>query len=198
MRAFLATFLLPCVVVAVGFGCSRRHGLAAPPPATMPAAAPAARSFDRPDLGVRLDRPDGWDDQPSQDFVLLLAPAAGGGASLSLDVPDLPLHIPGLIPIGSVRGGYLDDLRKAVGPTQTTSLTPPGVPDAAARIVRSTWTDPAGRPHQETALLLVHADRVYILRARSPAPDEPATRAAFDEIIRSLQWTRKPNAGRSN
>jgi hypothetical protein len=148
-------------------------------------------TFDRPDVGVRLDWPAGWVQRPSDDFVLFLARQGGDGSStVSLDVPDLPPHIPGMIPVGSVRGGYLDDLRKAAGTIKTSDLSPPTVPGASERFVRSTWTDAAGE-WQETALLLVHADRVYILRARSKTSDEQATRAAFDEVLKSLQWTRK-------
>jgi hypothetical protein len=95
-----------------------------------------------------------------------------------------------MIPIGSVRGGYLDDLRKSVGPLKTKDLAPPALPATAARLVRSTWSDPHGKDWQETALLMVHADRVYILRGRSEVPDEPPARAAFDEIVHSLKWTK--------
>ena len=183
------------VALGLGGGCSRRRPPARPTPS--PATAPAATqpfpggTFSRPNVGVRLDWPAGWAERPSQEFVLLLVGAGGGdlAPSISLDVPSLPPHIPGLIPIGSVRSGYLDDLRKPVGRIRTTDLAPPAV-GATARFVRSTWTDEDGRAWQESALLIVHADRVYILRGRSLAAEEDATRAAFDEIVRSLKWTR--------
>jgi len=37
---------------------------------------------------------------------------------------------------------------------------------------------------------MVHGDRVYILRGKSKTSDEPATRAAFDAVATSLQWTK--------
>jgi hypothetical protein len=205
VKRSLAVVLAVLLAVVGGMRC-RRHGAApATPPlvATAPeAAGPEATApeapgftFDRPDLGVRLDVPAGWVQHRSDDFVLLVAPAAAGGdasaPSISLDVPDLPPHIPGMIPVGSVRGGYLDDLRKSAGNIKTADLTPPPIPSSARRFVRSTWTDAQGRPTQETALLLVHADRVYILRGRSTLSDEPATRPAFDDVVRSLQWRQK-------
>jgi hypothetical protein len=205
------TFVMLFAAIA-GAGCSRRQapapGAASPasatppvatqPIVTQPIATQPARggTFDRPKLGVRLEWPAGWVERPSKDYVLLLAVAAGatgaGGEapSISLDVPDLPPHIPGMIPVGSVRGGYLDDLRKAEGPLKTTDLSPPPVLAAARRMVRSTWTDARGHAWQETALLMVHGDRVYILRARSATTDEPPVRAAFDEVVRSLKWTK--------
>jgi hypothetical protein len=204
MRARVATFAVLCVVVA-GVACTRRRQPTPSPPGgpttgpslspspQTPAPAPPAAggTFDRPDLGIKLDWPAGWAKQPSSDFVLLLTRDGTDGAStLSLDVPDLPPHIPGMIPVGSVRGGYLDDLRKAVGAIKTTDLAPPPLPASAEKCVRSTWTDAHGE-WQETALLIVHADRVYILRGRSKTADEQATRAAFDAVTNSLRWTKK-------
>ncbi|MEA2709691.1 MAG: hypothetical protein QOF78_2292, partial [Phycisphaerales bacterium] len=130
-----------------------------------------------------------WTKQPSEDFVLLLTrPGDAKGSQISLDVPKLPPHIPGLIPIGSVRNGYVDDLRQTYRGLETKDLEAPDVPGAQRRLVRSIWTDVKGRAQQETALLLVHGDHVYILRGRGPVDDEPATRSAFDAVARSLQW----------
>ena len=154
-------------------------------------------TFDRPDLGIRLTWPDGWARRKSEDYELLLVPSPAHGSakpdstSISLDVPDLPPHIPNMIPIGQVRKGYLDDLRKAVGALHVEDLSPPSVGGATARFVRCTWTDKQGRATQETALLMVHADHVYILRGRSPADGEPAARAGFDAIVKSIQWKKK-------
>jgi hypothetical protein len=201
-RAVVSTFVLLCAAGAVG-GCSRRHP--PPPPASAsPVPTPSGvatrptggGTFDRPKLGIRLDWPAGWFGRnDTEDYVLVVGKQSVGEEgpcwpAISLDVPDLPLHLPGMIPIGSVRGGYLDDLRKSVGPIKTRDESPPPIPSSAARMVRSTWTDSNGQAWQETALLLVHADRVYILRARSLTTDEDGTRAAFDEIVRSLKWTR--------
>jgi len=44
---------------------------------------------------------------------------------------------------------------------------------------------------QQTALLVVHDDHVYILRARSEVAQEQATRQAFDAVVRSIRWTGK-------
>jgi hypothetical protein len=208
-RAGVTSVFLTLATIA-GVGCSRRHAPAAgpsipstsPAPATPAVATPAVATqpaqggrFDRPKLGIRLEWPAGWVERPSDDYVLLLAASkasrdGGEPPTISLDVPGLPPHIPGMIPIGSVRGGYLDDLRKSVGPLKTRDEPPPPVPNSAVRLVRSTWTDAHGQVFQETALLMVHADRVYILRARSATPDESAVRAAFDEVVRSLKWTK--------
>ena len=116
--------------------------------------------------------------------------------SLSLEVPKLPPHVPGMIPIGSVRNGYVDDLCKSVGKLQTSDLTPPPLPSASVRLVRSTWSGADGQARQETALLAVHADRVYILRARSLTADEKGARDAFDAVVRSIQWVKSSAKGK--
>jgi hypothetical protein len=194
-RPLVVVLFTLAALAAAPAGCSRRAAprKPAPSPATAPAPAgsSAAERFSRPDLGVELTLPGGWRQRPSADYVLLLhAPGASDPslASLSLDVPDLPFHLPGMIPIGPVRSGYLDDLRKQVGPLTTEDLPPPDVGGAAARRVRSTWHAGAGAEFQETALLLVHGDRVYILRARTDPAHEAETQAAFDSVVRSIRW----------
>jgi hypothetical protein len=157
----------------------------AAPPATAPTV------FARPKLGIQLAYPSGWEARPDKDYELMLRPARsgdGGDTLMSLDVPDLPFHLPGMIPIGSVRSGYLDDLRKQAGAVTTDDLPPPDVGASAARRVRSRWTTASGEGMEETALLMVHADRVYILRARADAGRAAETRAAFDEVVRSIRW----------
>jgi len=204
MRRALGTVVLGSLIIG---GCSRGGvpGGTVPRQTGTPTTAPSPAAeedragpvrFERSNLGIRLDIPQGWARRDSKDFELLLHHAAKGGddagaPELSLDVPDLPPHIPNMIPIGSVRNGYLDDLRKLVGTIKTTDLTPPPIPASAERMVRSGWSDRDGKKWQETALLLVHADRVYIVRGRSTVDDEAATRDAFDQIVRSLEWIKK-------
>ena len=195
MRRAGVSLALLCVF-AVSVGCLRRHAAGtAPKNPPMGPSTSGGGTFDPPDLGVALRWPSGWEQRPSRDSVLLLAPAkattrdGGEPPSIALDVPKLPPHIPGLIPIGSVRNGYVDDLRKNQGAIKTTDLKPPPIPAAAARLVRSTWGS-QGHEYQETALLMVHADRVYILWARSALSEEPTVRSAFDEVSRSLKWTK--------
>jgi len=120
-----------------------------------------------------------------------------GGAStllwgehfISLDVPELPaFRIPGFLPMAQIRSGYADHLRKQAPGGKTEFLEAPSVPDAKASLVRTIW--PRDNPtHVESALILTHADRVYLIRARSPIEDSLATRAAFDQVVKSLRWS---------
>lgn len=102
------------------------------------------------------------------------------------------MHLPGMIPIGLVKNGYLDDLRKHVGQLNIVEESSPEIPHAKARFVHTTWSN-GGRNFVEMALLLVHADRVYIIRADSNAEAYESIRHAFDAVVRSLRWVN--NAG---
>ena len=91
-----------------------------------------------------------------------------------------------MIPIGLVKSGYLDDLKKELALTPDSTESTPTVAGAKARAVVSTWRrDDAA--WTETALVLVHGDHVYILRTRHPAA-KPAAGDAFDQMVRNLQW----------
>jgi hypothetical protein len=200
MRAGGRIGILAAVIagaVSVGWGCSHRAARRPPvAPTTSPVAAAATASsatvFARPKLGIQLSYPDGWDARPSAEYELLVRPAPAGDAAgdtwMSLDVPDLPFHIPGMIPIGAVRSGYLDDLRKQAPSLTTEDLPPPDVGASSSRMVRSRWNTDGGNGAEETALLMVHGDRVYIVRARSDAGHAAETRAAFDAVVRSIRW----------
>lgn len=158
---------------------------AADPPATKPTV------FARPKLEIQLAYPPGWEARANKDYELFLKPARSGGGGdtlMSLDVPELPFHVPGMIPIGSVRSGYLDDLKKQVGAMTTEDLPAPNLGASSARMVRSRWKTPSGEGVEETALLMVHADRVYLLRERASDGHAEETRAAFDEVVRSVRW----------
>jgi hypothetical protein len=180
----------------VPMACRAQH---APTPAvqSQAAASPAAaadnasgHTFSSPKLGISLAWPSGWSKKESNDYELLLSPDHGpDGAALSLDVPDLPAHVPGMIPIGMVKNGYVDDLKKSHGQVQIQEETPK-VEGASARKVHATWKQD-GKEFQETALLLVHKDRVYILRSNSAAADEATIKGAYDEFVKSLKWVKK-------
>jgi hypothetical protein len=158
--------------------------------ATSPSTQPVA--FVSTAKGVRLEYPPGWKPIPSSDYLLLLVPVGGSSSnerSISLDVPDLPLHVPGMIPIGSVVNGYLDDLKRQHAGLRVDESATYAMPATRCRRVRSTWTD-HGRSFVEQAQIMVHGDRVYILRADDEASSFPETFHVFSQIADSLRWTK--------
>jgi hypothetical protein len=164
------------------------------PAGTDPAAAGAVEFVSR-SHGYRVAHPPDWEPVPSDDYVLNLVPrgrgGAGGGwkaAAVSVDVPDLPPHIPGWIPLGMVVNGYVDDLRDKYPGLRAGEPAPTTLAGRKARRVRSTWTAADGTPHVEEAVLTTRGDRVYILRLTAAADDEPHARVAYDAVLNSLRW----------
>lgn len=144
-------------------------------------------------LNITFSYPAAWTSHESKDYELLLTagkttPASESIPVMTLDIPDLPPHFPGMIPIGLVKNGYIDDLKKEVGRSGLdTKEEPSKVAGAQGRMLRSTWMGKDQKATVELAFVLIHADRVYILRARFYAGDR-RTPEVFDEIIGSIRW----------
>jgi len=106
---------------------------------------------------------------------------------ISVDIPDLPPHIPGLIPLGLVVNGYVDDLREQYAEVTVEARAPTKLAGANARRVKSRWRA-GSRAYAEDAVLAVHGDRVYILRLTADAAEYPSQRPTFEDVLQSLQW----------
>lgn len=156
----------------------------------MPQGA-AVTSIDSERYGIHLDWPAGWSPRQSKDFVLELAPSGSDAQTISLDVPDLPPHLPGMIRINLVVNGFLDDLKKDHPGLQVVEQKDASVPDATARRVVTTWKEKDGTEYRQDALLIVHADRVYIIRGAGPTNDAQRVRPAFEKVVSSLKWIPK-------
>jgi hypothetical protein len=155
--------------------------------ATAPATLPAVQSYHNQKFGISLTYPSDWKPKPSKDYELLVVPASGlPECSIVLDVPDLPAHIRGFIPISMVYDGYLSDLKKQCINVQAT-VTTPSIADARARL--STCTGQRqGKDFVEHALLLVHGDHVYIVRADGSPASDAMLGCVFNSMCKSLQW----------
>jgi hypothetical protein len=108
---------------------------------------------------------------------------------MTLDVPKLPPHIPGLIPIDSVRDGYVNDFKKKAPDAQATNLSDPGVPDAKQHRVKLTG-HLNGAALINEAVLLVHGDQVFILSVDCDEKSYSAAKAALDLAVQTLRWTK--------
>jgi hypothetical protein len=169
--------------------------LSAPAPlgaATKPASAPAGGGkFDGSKWGFSVEYPAGWVIKQSQDYEMFVVPAgsANDEPSVSMDVPSLPVHVPGMIPFKLVKNGYLDDMKKAHPDVQVHDETAPTVAGAKDALVTCTWKKD-GKASSETALIMVHGDHVYIVRANYGEGGEKEARSAFDAVVKSLKWTK--------
>jgi hypothetical protein len=170
-------------------------------PATQPASplipqpavvAPHPHNVSFSGSGFSLSYPSSWKQKSTKEDVLLLVPVDGPESrNISVDQPDLPAHVPGLIPLHLVQNGYVDDLRKQHPGLKLRDQADHSVAGAKGRFVRMTWED-AGTTYSDTAILVVHNDHVYILSLDTDAANEASDRAAFDAVIASLRWEKQP------
>jgi hypothetical protein len=137
--------------------------------------------------------PAGWTSQPDSDdpgeqMLRVVAPSTDGLAVLTLTVPKLPWHIPGMIPIDLVASGYADDVKKRMPDATGPAAVAVSIPDATARRVTLTGHETKGRVTVEDAVLIVHGDRVYVLAGDSDDRGRPAAKAALDAALASTRW----------
>jgi hypothetical protein len=180
--------------------CGSRSGgrpADAPDPATAPVISQPANADAPPkvtewtDKGVRLKYPADWHAKKNPDFELMLLPpgATSDDRHITVDIPDLPPHLPWMIQMNRIEHDYVQDLRKHHPDLKEESAADAKVPNSKSRLVRSTWHQ-NGKTFNDDALLIIHSDGVYILDAQTDADHLTPVRAAFDTIQSSLQWTK--------
>jgi hypothetical protein len=132
-------------------------------PTTNPSNATGGTFTYKP-AAVTFNWPQGWSTTQIEDYQWSIVPADDKSA-------------------------YLDDLKKQFGNLDIKELSPPKIPNAKDRLVRAAWQKD-GKSMEQTALLIVHADHVYIFRGRSDTDHEQPTTDAFNSVTASIQWTK--------
>jgi hypothetical protein len=140
---------------------------------------------------VVLSYPERWREVSSGDYTLRLVPhdaADDSDVSVSVEIPKLPPHIPGLIPLGSVASGYVDDMKQQHAGVEIAPPAATKVAGANARRVVSTWKAADGKALSEDAVLTVKGDRVFIFRANADESNRDRATQVLDELLDSVQW----------
>ena len=177
-------------------GCS--PSVPVEPVTLSPVAVPKVLAADPPQPvragAMRVAFPAGWALRcatTGETKARAVAPPVDGVAVMTLDVPVLPFHLPGLIPVGLVADGYADDVRRKLMPD---AAGPPpsdvAVPDARAERVTRTGHDAAGRATVDDAVVIVHGDAVYVLAIDADPVARPAAEAALAAAVASVTWGR--------
>jgi hypothetical protein len=182
--------VISLAIIALAVCCRPRKPVSAQPHGDelgAPGAKPVTKGpklFESKEKGVSLSYPSDWTERENKDYELEIVPSAGDGSTaISLEVPKLPPHIPGMIPLGSVVNGYIDDLKKQHPGVKIEDNSPVLVDKAKAKRVRSSW-DGAG----EEAVLTVHGDRVYIFRANADAGHAREATQVLNQVLESVKW----------
>jgi len=145
--------------------------------------------------GVRVTVPAGWQEKKNPDYELYLVPVGGAPSSsdddarITFDVPDLPPHLPWMLQMSRIEHDYEADLKKTHPDLKVDAAGDSKVPDAIARLVKSSWHQNGVR-HEDVALLMVHANGVYILGMRAGERRSAEVNAAFEGVRGSMQWVK--------
>jgi hypothetical protein len=162
--------------------------MAPPKPQPMPVLANPPQRFENQPAGIAFTYPAGWK-AGDATAVKFKFDSPGNGPSkpqLTLDVPALPFHF-GILPLDQVCSGYVDDAKKTMPDAQVTNLPDPTLPDAKQHRFKLTGHKNGAALINE-AVVLVHADKVYILSIDCDDKSYPPAKAALDQAAGSLQW----------
>jgi hypothetical protein len=173
------------------------------PPATQPSTSPATqavgalqpvvKTFHSSPSAVQFDYPADWVPDKAQTACMAIrAPGSAGTgySSLSLDIPKLPWHLPGMITVGMVCNGYIDDLKKhQIHDAVVKEKVPITVCGCTGQRITCRGHD-NGQPSIDVAIILIHADHVYVLSVDSDETGCDTARKTLDVAIASWKWTK--------
>lgn len=190
------TISAAAVVLALAGSPPANSNHAAVAPATAPStggvcptSGPAVCHFDHAASTLTLDYLATWKPKSDKDYDLLLIPSEGpSDRSISLDIPDLPPHFPGMIRLGLIENGYINDLKpKHAGLKVDRSEVHAAPGGASARLVEISWSA-GGKEYRRVGLLMMRKEVVYILSCEADAGNIAAVRADFDRVAGSMRW----------
>jgi hypothetical protein len=139
---------------------------------------------------IRFVYPANWHPVPDDTILTLLPDAESsiGLHTLAIDQPDLPPHIPGLIPLVFVVHGFVNDLKSRYKEVVVQSVVDRTADGANGSVVHATAQRPAGQV-VVTAFLCVHGNSVYVVDAETDPQGVAQATAAFNTVVDSIQWT---------
>ena len=208
MRARAVVLLLLTACVATGCrgrsaGAAHAKSATRPSPAlaattrstaatTAAAAVGETKLFEDRAHGFSIRYPAGWTlrNDPENVFTADARPNDETGPELSVAVPKLPAHVPGMVPLGAVQSGYVDDLRKRLRDVRTEQEETGGIAIPAAHLRKFSATGKDDKGERKLEVLIVYRnDRLYIVTAEAPAAEAAKSQAAFDQAVASWNWT---------
>jgi hypothetical protein len=203
--------LLGAVCLSLLLGCGNRQGNVAAVAPKVQSALPAAsagpavtpktlmvvptpmQTFKSNPPAISFCYPADWVPRHTRTAVFSVAAPvqqACGCPSLTLDIPKLPWHLPGMITLGMISHGYVDDLKKNLLPDAAIKdQTPLNIPSATAQRITCAGTQ-AGKPAFDIAVLMIHGDQVFILSADCDQAGYDTACKTLASAVASIQWAK--------
>src|SRR5207244_32619 len=121
------------------------------------------RTYENSSGHFKLQYPADWNAKDDPDFVLAIYPPELKPGDLTrritIDLPHIPPHLPGMITMDKVKNGYLKDLKKNLMEMKVTEDSQQQIPRSRSqRVVVSGKLK--GQPRTLAALLIIHSEHV--------------------------------------
>jgi hypothetical protein len=188
------TLLVICIAVALALLCStltcaERRGAV---PATQRVQG-EEMEYESRSGHFSLRYPSDWSSRPTKDYTLLLERASPeAGARVTVDLPYIPPHLPGMMTMKLVVNGYVDDLKTQLSDftvVERADATLAGAP--AQRLLmtgRERAADRRGEQRTIWALVAIRDEQVYILQADATPEQIEAARSTIAAIVAGWKW----------
>jgi hypothetical protein len=199
VRTWLTHLLLVLICLLPCASCGHRQGSV--PAAVAPTVAPATqpimaavlfttKTYHCPTADIQFDYPSEWQPDAATTSLFTVTAPTTSHCCLNLDVPTLPWHPRGMITVNMVADGYERDLKKnQIHDAVQEEACSVSVPDAQAKRI-TTCGHENGKTLIDMAVILIHADRVYILSTDTDDQGRDSARKTLDCAIASLKWTK--------
>jgi hypothetical protein len=164
---------------------SGASSLGAPVSVPANAAKNALTTYHCPTAELQFEYPADWKTKKAHTALFSIT---SDQCSLNLDIPKLPWHPPGMITLKMVASGYEDDLKSTQMPDAVEEEdTVVEIPSAKACRI-TTCGHANGQSACDIAVIMIHADRVYILSTDCNDSSKEKARKALDEAVSTLKW----------
>jgi hypothetical protein len=108
---------------------------------------------------------------------------------ITLDVPWIPVHIPGMITSARVEKGFVNDVKKKMQDVNVDSDADQAFPDSKARRVHI-HARAGSQLKVIDCVMVIHHDSVYILDAETDPAGADDAHKAMELIVGSWHWTK--------
>ncbi|HEY7087730.1 MAG TPA: hypothetical protein VH518_06540 [Tepidisphaeraceae bacterium] len=190
MRLATQVIGMAALMLMLALGCAHKQ----PPPPAVPQLQARDVEYSSPSAHFSLRYPSAWSSRPTSDYVLLLERRdAGDAAKVTVDVPYIPLHLPGMVTMNRVVDGYVQNWNKRLTDFSVVERRDDMLAGSPAQRLVITGRDRDGArqglERKLAALITIRNEQVYIVQANAPPESFDAALAAMTKIVRDWTWT---------
>jgi hypothetical protein len=191
----LATLFTPMAVpllLASALGCSKKETRT---PVAVPSVQAGIATYKSAPGQFTLRYPTDWSSKPTKTYALLLEPEpTSDSARVTVDVPHIPPHLPGMMTMRLVVNGYVDDLKKRLSDFSVIERCDDALAGAGAQRLVITGRERAGErrgaERMLAAVIAIRNEQVYILQADASPETFETARQAMSKIAEDWDWTK--------